>query len=168
MMHDDMYDAKYRQTDTLYEPVLFEPLKQIRVSQAMFTAISLIDFGPYLESFDSLKRYIEWLENQMMDIATNHIHRFMEQNLSMVIHRTPLISAGISDHTKYIINFILCLYKGIKKILFLKETFQNMHSRFSDTLYHLWNHPESMDDTETATLKTPTSHDHSKNAFFLD
>ena len=28
MVHDDMYNVKYRHIDTLYEPVLFEPLKQ--------------------------------------------------------------------------------------------------------------------------------------------
>ena len=31
-------------TDTLYETVLFEPLKQIRVSNAMFKVASFIDF----------------------------------------------------------------------------------------------------------------------------
>ena len=28
-VHDDMYNVKYRQTDTLYEPVLFEPLSKL-------------------------------------------------------------------------------------------------------------------------------------------
>ena len=36
MVHNDMYNLKCRQLDTLYEPLLFEPLKQIRVSHAMF------------------------------------------------------------------------------------------------------------------------------------
>ena len=44
-----MYHFKYRKTYTLYEPVLYEPLKQIRVSQAMLSVTNFIHFGPYLE-----------------------------------------------------------------------------------------------------------------------
>ena len=62
MVHDNMYNVKYRQTDTLYEPVLLESLEQIRVSHATFKVMSFIDFGPCLESFGSLKKYIGWLE----------------------------------------------------------------------------------------------------------
>ena len=28
MVHDDMSNVKYRETDTLYEPVLFDPLSK--------------------------------------------------------------------------------------------------------------------------------------------
>ena len=58
MVYDDMYNMEYRQSDTLHMPVLFEPLKQIRVSHAMFKATSFVEFGPYLRSFFSLERYI--------------------------------------------------------------------------------------------------------------
>ena len=43
MMHGDVYNVKYRQTDTLYEPVLFEHLKQIRVSYTTIKVTSFID-----------------------------------------------------------------------------------------------------------------------------
>ena len=36
MEHDDMYHITYRQPHNLYEPILFELLKQIRVGCAMF------------------------------------------------------------------------------------------------------------------------------------
>ena len=54
-VHDDMYNAKYRQPDHLYEPVLFEPLNQFRVSHTMFKVMSYVDFGLYLKSFCSLE-----------------------------------------------------------------------------------------------------------------
>ena len=59
MLHDDMYNVKNRQTDILYELVLFE---QIRVSFTFFRVTSFIDFVPYLESFNFLKKYIEKLK----------------------------------------------------------------------------------------------------------
>ena len=40
-----MYNVKYRQPNTLHEPVLFEPVREVRVSCAMFKATSLIDSG---------------------------------------------------------------------------------------------------------------------------
>ena len=43
-----MYNVKYRQTDILYEPVLFEPLKQM--SQLSYVqSDNSIYFGPYLD-----------------------------------------------------------------------------------------------------------------------
>ena len=93
-LHDSMYNMKYRQTDTFYEPVLFDILKQIRADCAMFRVISFIDFGPYLESFTSLKCMLAVLENQQVDIVKNPSHKIMEHNLTMVIHVLPLVAKG--------------------------------------------------------------------------
>ena len=41
MVHDDMYNIKCRQPDSLYEPALFEPLKQIGVNHTIFKVTSL-------------------------------------------------------------------------------------------------------------------------------
>ena len=43
------YNVKHRQTDTLYEPMLFEPLKKIIASHALFKVASFVDFAPYLK-----------------------------------------------------------------------------------------------------------------------
>ena len=64
-VHDEINNVKYRQPDTLHEPVLSESLKQIRVSHFMFRVNCCIDFRPYLKSFNSLERYIRWLQAQL-------------------------------------------------------------------------------------------------------
>ena len=46
MVHDDMYNVKCRQMDTLYEPVSFGPLTQIRVNQDLLKVTGVIEFGP--------------------------------------------------------------------------------------------------------------------------
>ena len=56
-MHDDMYNVKYQWPGTLNEPVLFKPIRQIRVSHPMFKGTRFIDFKPYLQSFNSPKKY---------------------------------------------------------------------------------------------------------------
>ena len=58
MEHYGIYNVKYTQPNTLYEPVLLKPLKQIIVSHAMFKVTSFVDIGPCLKSFSSLQRYI--------------------------------------------------------------------------------------------------------------
>ena len=80
-VHNDMYNVKYRQPDTLYGPILFKQLKQIKVSCTMFEVTSFIDCGPNLKSFSSLKRYIKWLEEQLTDIITNPSHKIVKRTL---------------------------------------------------------------------------------------
>ena len=53
-----MYNVKYRHPDNLYEPLLFEVLKKIKVSHTMFKVTSYIEFGPYLKSFSAQERYV--------------------------------------------------------------------------------------------------------------
>ena len=45
MVPDNMFNLKYRQTNSLYEALLFEPIKQIRVSHAMFKVAICIILG---------------------------------------------------------------------------------------------------------------------------
>ena len=77
-VHDDMYTLKYRQPDNLYETVLFEPLKQIRVSHAMFKVTSFVDFRTYLMSFNCLEGCFKQLEKHLTDIITNPTDKPME------------------------------------------------------------------------------------------
>ena len=81
-MHDDTYNVKYMQPDTVYEPMLFEALKQIRINHAMLKVARFADFRPHLKSFSCLERYIKWLEEQLTNIVTNCTHNIMEGNLS--------------------------------------------------------------------------------------
>ena len=67
-VHDDMYNVKYRQHDTVYQPMFFEPLKQTKVSHSMFKVTSFVDFGPYLKSLSSLVRYTKGLKEQLTNI----------------------------------------------------------------------------------------------------
>ena len=89
-MHGDIYSVKYRQPDILYEPVLFEPIKQIVVSSTIIKVTGFVDFGTY---FYFPNRYIKWLEEQLTDIVPNPSHKFTEGKLSKVIMQTP--SQGI-------------------------------------------------------------------------
>ena len=83
----------------------------------------------------------------------------MEQNLSTVIIRTMPISVGVSAHIKVYYQFCSMFMQTHQEMLYLKEIFQNMHSRFADALDHLLNHPAPVDDNETPTSEIPDSQD---------
>ena len=63
-LHDDMYNVKYQQPNTLHELVLFEPINQIRVIHAMFNITGFMD---------------------CLTIAFNPSHTFIESDFSKVI-----------------------------------------------------------------------------------
>ena len=69
----------------------------------MFKMTGFTDIGPYL--INSLKKYIEWLEKQLMDTVKYPNHRFLDHYLSMVFHRTWFIGTGVSDHIKVCYQF---------------------------------------------------------------
>ena len=148
----------------MHEPVLIKPLKQISVSQALFKVTSFIDLGPYLESLNSFKKYIEWLKKPLRDIVRNPNYRFLEQNSSIAIHNTVLIGVGVLYHYWFHTMFL----QTNEKILYLKRIFQNMHSGFLDALDHPWNDPASVDDTETTAQELPLVRTIQKEVLFPD
>ena len=93
-------------------------------------------------------------------------HRFMEHNLSMVINRTPLISVGVSDHIK--VHYQSCtMCMQTHQEIYILEIFQNVLSRFPDALHPLWNHPASVDNTETTTSGMSRTQDHTKRRIYF-
>ena len=56
-------------------------LSKLVVSHANFKVTGFVDFRPYLESLNSLEKYIGWLEEQLTDIVRNPKHKFIETEL---------------------------------------------------------------------------------------
>ena len=54
----------------------------------------------------------------------------MEWNVFMVIDRTPPLGVGVSSHIKVHYQFQTMFIQTCQEILYPKEIFHNMHSRF--------------------------------------
>ena len=65
--NDDLYaeHRKLKQGQYLY-PVIFEPIKNIRLSISSYQVTTFVDLGPYFEYFESYERY---LNNFIVDLA---------------------------------------------------------------------------------------------------
>ena len=61
--------SKTMERDTLLnmEPVIFEPLKSIKLSRATYKVTSYINFDPYLQSFGNYRTYLN--EFQDLDLS---------------------------------------------------------------------------------------------------
>ena len=65
--NDDLYaePCKLKQGQYLY-PVIYEPIKNIRLSISSYQVTTFVDLGPYFEYFKSYERY---LNNFIVDLA---------------------------------------------------------------------------------------------------
>ena len=65
--NDDLYTEphKLKQGQSLY-PVIFEPIKNIRLSISSYQVTTFVDLGPYFEYFESYERY---LNNFIVDLS---------------------------------------------------------------------------------------------------
>ena len=94
-----------------------------------------------MESFLSLERYLEQLDRKITDIVRKPNHGFIEMNISTITGGMPYIGVSISDYKKVYYQFHTMFLQTHQEILYLKEIFQTVHSRFLDTLNHQWNYP---------------------------
>ena len=73
----------------MHEPVLFEPVRKIRVSCAMFKVTSFVGLRPYFNHLN-LDNYIIQLKDQLTNIVTNSENNLTENDLSKVTDEVPL------------------------------------------------------------------------------
>ena len=97
-------------------------------------------------------------------MVKNPNHKFMEQNLSMVINRMQSLGVWMSAHVKVQYKFHIMFLQTHQDILYLKQIFQDIKSKYLDALNHLQNQPASVDNTETTISQTPNSQDCSKRS----
>ena len=156
-MHDNTYNVKYRQFDTLYKSMLFEPLKPIRESHTTFKINSFVAFEHFLKSFSSIEIIIRCLEEQLTNIVTNSSHKFMKGNLFMIIDQTPHLGVGVRAYLKAHYKLHMMFLQTHQEVFYLKEILQNIHSTFLGTLDHQWKCSASVEHSETTTTRPPTS-----------
>ena len=73
------------------------------------------------------------MKKQGTDMVKNPNHRFMEQNLSTVINRTPYTGVGVSDYMTEHYQFHIIFFQTHQESFYLKEIFKSVHSRFLGT-----------------------------------
>ena len=70
MVHGGMYNVKYRQPGTLYEPIIFEPLKQIRLSHTLLMEVLILFRSIYklnrIQFFSKTDIFIRWRQGFIM------------------------------------------------------------------------------------------------------
>ena len=156
---DILSNIPIRNNTNYSEPVLFEPIRQIKLNRANFKVISFVNFKPYIQTSNQVRSYLNALKinfedmliaaepqswgNQRSDMpnhsdpASNdqdHIHYISWQHLDMVPN---------SDNKTY--GLLLELYE---EALFLEELYEAIEEKFMSALDHLKMHPSSSSSNE--------------------
>ena len=87
----DLEESLYSRTmerDTLLntEPVIFEPLKSIKLSRATYKVTSYINFDPYLQSFGNYRTYLNEFQADLKN--PKKMGALMDMDYSWMINHT--------------------------------------------------------------------------------
>ena len=116
-------------------------------------------------SFSSLERYIKqknsWLIQQQTLVISS------EGNLSKVIEQAPLQGVEVAAYLKVHYSFSTMFLQTHQEVLYLKEIFQSVHSKFLNTLDHLQNDPTAVETFQIIPLGFQTVRTIWYKVFFL-
>ena len=155
LVNNNLFEIKEKLPNSLHEPILFELVKQRRVSHARFIVTGFVYFSPCLQSFDNLENYTVNLAQQLIDLLTDNINIHMESNLFILSFQVP-------DHSWK--NLFTKAHQ--KAAIYLEEVFQALTLKFLDALYHLQHHLTSA--TKEGADVSTSQNEKSKEASSLD
>ena len=74
-------------------PVIFEPIKHIKLSRSTYKITSFIDFTPYIRTFNTFERYLEQVIADMSDPDRVGALRFLDSVNNPYIKENPTFFA---------------------------------------------------------------------------
>ena len=71
-------------------PVLFEPIKHIKLSRSTYKVTSFIDFTPHIRTFESFENYLEQLIQDLNDESKVGGLKYLQEKASLRERHTPV------------------------------------------------------------------------------
>ena len=147
--NDDLYTEhrKLKQGQYLY-PVIFEPIKNIRLSISSYQVTTFVDSGPYFEYFESYERYLNNFivdlsdRSRMSYLAKYHHdagklrHRYKQTELDRINCEQPVFCNRHSNwHMCDRLVFQFCMsqrqyYQITNATMHLQNTFLTLKNKF--------------------------------------
>ena len=127
--------------DTSTEPVIFEPIRNIKLSRATYKVTSYINFEPYLLNFMKFNEYLQAFKTDLKD----------EKKMGTLMDMNPrfLLEGTERDCTQDMRNnyetlqckFYRQYLRIIKEVTITEELFQSIHQKFLAAIDHLDYYP---------------------------
>ena len=129
------------------EPVIFEPIRNIKLSRATYKVTSYINFEPYLQNFMKFNEYLQAFKRDLKD----------EKKMGTLMDMKPrfLLEGNEWDCTQDMRNnyetlkckFYRQYLRIIKEVTIIEELFQSIHQNFLAAIDHLDYYPQYTNDT---------------------
>ena len=158
-------------------PVLFEPIKQIKLSRSTYKVMSFLDFSPYIKTFESFEKYLESLTRDVEDydkagalkyLQEKYAHREEAFDMSDQFVRTMLSPSRNCSHniqkecerrTKYesacyeeytmVCNIKRKFKKLISIVKYIRKDLSQTKQHFYEAIDHIKEKPEPEEEEET-------------------
>ena len=130
-------------TDLNTEPVIFEPIRNIKLSRATYNVTSYINFDPYLANFEKFYKYLSAFKEDLtdrnkmgtiMDVDSRYKIRGYEWDCSQKLP-SQFGSIRCTFHRQYL--------RILKETDVITDLFRAVHQRFLAAIDHLVYYPNS-------------------------
>ena len=133
--------------NTSTEPVIFEPIRNIKLSRATYKVTSYINFEPYLLNLIKFNEYLQAFKTDLKD----------ERKMGTLMDMNPrfLLEGTNRDCTQDMQNnyetlqckFYRQYLRILKEVTIIEELFQSIHQKFLAAIDHLDYYPQYTNNT---------------------
>ena len=133
--------------NTSTEPVIFEPIRNIKLSRATYKVTSYINFEPYLLNFMKFNEYLQAFKTDLKD--ERKMGTQMDMNPRFLLKSTD---RGCTQDMTNNYETLQCKFyrqylRILKEVTITEELFQSIHQKFLAAIDHLDYYPQYTNNT---------------------
>ena len=128
-------------TDINTEPVIFEPIRNIRLSRATYKVTSYINFDPYLTNFKKFGRYLSSFKRDLQNENKMGTLMKLESTYKLLGHEWDCTHQALSKFGNIRCRFYRQYLRILKEADVITDLFGSVHQRFLAAIDHLDYYP---------------------------
>ena len=135
-------------TDMNTEPVIFEPIRNIKLSRATYKVTSYINFDPYLTNFNKFDRYLSAFKEDLANENKMGTLMKIEPNYKLRGYEWDCTQKSLSQFGTIRCRFYRQYLRILKEADVITDLFRSVHQRFLAAIDHLDYYPSYKDSRE--------------------
>ena len=128
-------------TDINTEPVIFEPIRNIRLSRATYKVTSYINFDPYLTNFNKFGRYLSAFKRDLQNENKMGTLMKLEPTYKLLGNNWDCTHQALSKFGNIRCRFYRQYLRILKEADVITDLFESVHQRFLAAIDHLDYYP---------------------------
>ena len=141
------------ETEINTEPVIFEPIRNIRLSRATYKVTSYINFDPYLTNFNKFGRYLSSFKRDLQNENKMGTLMKLEPTYKLMGHEWDCTHKALSKFGNIRCRFYRQYLRILKEADVINDLFRSIHQRFLAAIDHLDYYPSYKSSREKRYIK---------------